>query len=351
MSFFVRRLKSRAPLLGGLAVVAVSAMTVAGSPAQAAGHSGPARGVATAVDGSTTPTTPDDDPRDTASLAANAAGSQLSVVGLASGRVQGIDPIVLSAHQHAAEVKARTQAGCHLHWSLLAGIGQIESGNARSRTVLPNGDTSPHILGPLLNGGSFAAIRDTDGGRYDGDRNWDRAVGPMQFIPSSWQRWAADGNADGTADPNNAFDESLGAAGYLCHGGDLAVPAQLAKAVYSYNHSWDYVRKVLSWAAAFRTGQISLQPGSGTTAQGATPPTAAPAPGPAPTVPGSPGTPSPSPQPSPSPSPCPSPPPPSPTPSPSASPTASPTASPSPSPTPSANPTPSPSPTGPCVPS
>ncbi len=55
----------------------------------------------------------------------------------------------------------------------------------------------PPVRGPALSGGAFSAIRDTDGGRYDGDPVWDRAVGPMQFIPGTWRIWGADGNGDG----------------------------------------------------------------------------------------------------------------------------------------------------------
>src|SRR2546428_764976 len=83
---------------------------------------------------------------------------------------------------------------------------------ARSGVVDANGTTVSPILGPVLDGNGFAAIPDTDGGRLDGNQVWDRAVGPMQFLPSTWTTWSADGNGDHRADPNNVFDASLAAA-------------------------------------------------------------------------------------------------------------------------------------------
>ena len=45
----------------------------------------------------------------------------------------------------------------------------------------------------------------------------------MQFIPSTWMIYGADGNGDGIKDPFNIFDAALAAANYLCDaGGDLS---------------------------------------------------------------------------------------------------------------------------------
>ena len=104
----------------------------------------------------------------------------------------------------------------------------------------------------------MAAIRDTDNGRWDDDRTWDRAVGPMQFIPSSWAIHGADGNGDGVRDPNNVADAALASAGYLCTGDrNVSVEEDRRAAVYSYNHSWDYVDLVLQWASAYANGTTS----------------------------------------------------------------------------------------------
>jgi membrane-bound lytic murein transglycosylase B len=132
---------------------------------------------------------------------------------------------------------------------MLAGIGQIESGHASGGRVDAAGNTLGPILGPELNGTSdMAAIADTDHGTLDADKGWDRAVGPMQFIPTSWRGY-------GTGNPNNIYDSTLAAGRYLCaRGTDLADPVQQAVAVYRYNHSAAYVANVLQWAHGYQTG-------------------------------------------------------------------------------------------------
>src|SRR4051812_34646507 len=112
----------------------------------------------------------------------------------------GLPATVLAAYKKAAAEISASDPNCRLPWQLLAGIGKVESGQARGGAVDAEGTTLQPILGPQLNGHGFALIPDTDGGRYDGDRTHDRAVGPMQFIPSTWSEggpdrtgWGADG--------------------------------------------------------------------------------------------------------------------------------------------------------------
>jgi hypothetical protein len=171
-----------------------------------------------------------------------------------SGKL-GINGTMLGAYMQAAEALADAQPNCNLHWSLLASIGRIESNHARGGRLDAEGNTSPKILGPVLNGGGFAAITDTDGGRWDGDARWDRAVGAMQFIPSTWEGYASDGNGDGVRSPHNVYDATVAAGKYLCSGGmDLSKPQDRATAVFRYNHSNSYVATVLSWADAYADG-------------------------------------------------------------------------------------------------
>ncbi len=163
---------------------------------------------------------------------------------------------VLQAYQSAARDLHSSDASCHLDWPLLAGIGKVESGHAYGGEVDRHGDTLVPILGPVLDGGpGVAAIPDTDDGRWDTDDTWDRAVGPMQFIPSSWSIYGADGNDDGSRDPNNVNDASLASGDYLCsYGRDVSERKDRRQAVFSYNHSWDYVDLVLAWADAYAGG-------------------------------------------------------------------------------------------------
>ncbi|NUR17802.1 MAG: lytic transglycosylase domain-containing protein [Dermatophilaceae bacterium] len=141
---------------------------------------------------------------------------------------------------------------------LLAAIGEVESSSLRGRRLDAAHDAVPPVRGPALTGGSYAAIRDSDGGRYDGDPVWDRAVGPMQFIPATWRIWGADGNGDGIRDPQNIEDAALAAANYLCAGGrDLSQEADLRAAVLSYNHSQRYLSTVVGIIQAVTSGALA----------------------------------------------------------------------------------------------
>lgn len=157
--------------------------------------------------------------------------------------------VLVAAYRSAV---AASPTSCNLPVSLLAAIGQIESGSAGGRQIGADHVVRPGIFGPLLDGGPFATIPDSDHGRIDGNSTWDRAVGPMQFIPSTWARSGVDGDGDGRADPQNVYDAAWSAAGYLCnYGRDLSVPAELRAAIYAYNQSDAYVLAVLEWMRYF----------------------------------------------------------------------------------------------------
>jgi len=140
------------------------------------------------------------------------------------GRALGVPQPALRAYRQAAATLADRQTSCQLGWSLLAGIGLIESDHGRygGAVVGVDGRSRPRILGPRLDGaGPVAAIHDSDGGRLDGDRVWDRAVGPMQFIPQTWASVGADGDGDGVEDPDDIDDAALAAGYYLCASGGV----------------------------------------------------------------------------------------------------------------------------------
>ncbi|MHB9862575.1 lytic transglycosylase domain-containing protein [Streptomyces sp. YIM S03343] len=177
----------------------------------------------------------------------------------------GIPATVLDAYKKAAEELRTSKPGCNLPWQLLAAIGKVESGQARGGRVDASGTTLSPILGPVLDGNGFASIRDTDGGLYDGDSTYDRAVGPMQFIPSTWAWAGRDGNGDGKKDPNNVYDAALAAGHYLCRmNWDLSQQSDLHSAILSYNNSQDYLNTVLTWLEYYRKGTHSIPDGSGT---------------------------------------------------------------------------------------
>ncbi|MFH9115152.1 lytic transglycosylase domain-containing protein [Streptomyces globisporus] len=215
----------------------------------------------------------------------------------AAGRAEaGIPASILAAYKQAERTVATTDPSCRLPWQLLAAIGKVESGQARGGRVDANGTASPRILGPALNGQGFALIKDTDGGAYDGDAVHDRAVGPMQFIPSTWASWGQDANGDGRKDPNNIYDAALAAGRYLCaNDRDLALAADLDQAVLSYNRSTEYLRTVRSWFSYYQRGTHEIPDGTGTLPSTPSTPTPSPRPG---AGSGSSATPSPTPSPS-----------------------------------------------------
>jgi membrane-bound lytic murein transglycosylase B len=170
----------------------------------------------------------------------------------------GIPTMALSAYRNAELKMAATDAGCGISWNLLAGIGRIESGHASGGAVDVRGTAVNPIYGPALDGtlpGNETIISSSVGNRV----TFARAMGPMQFLPGTWARYASDGDGDGVADPQNLFDSSLAAARYLCSGGlNLRDPAQVMAAILRYNNSTPYAQNVLGWAAAYATGVVPV---------------------------------------------------------------------------------------------
>lgn len=153
----------------------------------------------------------------------------------------------LRAYAGAAIVAAEESPECGLGWNTLAGIGLVESehGTIHGSHIDEDGVARPGIIGIPLTGESSLAIRDSDDGLLDGDSEWDRAVGPMQFIPTTWDEWGADGDGDGIRDPQNIDDSALAAARYLCFaGGDLTEAENWIAAIHAYNPSVEYNNRV-----------------------------------------------------------------------------------------------------------
>jgi hypothetical protein len=166
-----------------------------------------------------------------------------------------IDPRVVAAYAGASIRVAQTTPDCGIGWNTLAGIGRVESyhGTIYGSEVAGDGSITPPIIGIPLDGtNGTLAIPDTDGGTLDTDTEWDRAVGPMQFIPSTWAEFGQDANLDGTADPNQLDDAVLTAAVYLCErGGELVSDDGWNTAVSAYNLPVEYARDVAAYARMY----------------------------------------------------------------------------------------------------
>lgn len=172
----------------------------------------------------------------------------------------GIPTILLDAYRGAAAYLHTTDPSCGLTWPDLAAIGQIESGQATfsGTRIAANGDTYPAILGPPLDGSAgMATLAATTPGIFDGGGPFERAVGPMQILPSTWASIAPSLPTGAVSDPNNIFSAALGAGIYLCRAagpGGLSTTAGLASAYASYNHSAAYVSEAVGLEQHFSSG-------------------------------------------------------------------------------------------------
>lgn len=167
----------------------------------------------------------------------------------------GIPERALAAYAGAAIAKRAERPDCALGWNTLAGIGWVESrhGGYGGASIADDGTVSPPIIGIALDGAATALIADTDGGEFDGDAEFDRALGPMQFIPGSWRNWYVDASGDGAADPHNIDDAALAAANYLCR----AVPtlgdeASWRGGIAAYNADGAYLDAVATASEQYR---------------------------------------------------------------------------------------------------
>ncbi|EID09635.1 hypothetical protein MPHL43072_07230 [Mycolicibacterium phlei DSM 43072] len=170
----------------------------------------------------------------------------------------GIPVAALEAYAYAARVAEVENPDCKLAWTTLAGIGQVEShhGTYRGAEITANGDVEPPIRGVWLDGsGGNLEILDNEAVSHDGDSQYARAMGPMQFIPETWRLYGVDANNDGEINVDNMDDAALSAAGYLCWTGkDLSTPRGWMAALRAYNHSDQYARAVRDWATAYANG-------------------------------------------------------------------------------------------------
>lgn len=170
----------------------------------------------------------------------------------------------LRAYGNAELIAAQAWPQCNLKWNTLAGVGWVETRHGTysgkffgSASINDQGVAEPPIIGIPLDGGpGVAEIPDTDGGKWDNDPEYDRAIGPMQFIPDSWRRYGLDADGDGEPNPHQIDDASLGAAHHLCDSGaDLSTSEGWTEAVLAYNRSREYLINVRDAAASYALNQ------------------------------------------------------------------------------------------------
>ncbi|MDA1358428.1 lytic transglycosylase domain-containing protein [Glycomyces luteolus] len=168
---------------------------------------------------------PTESPTAAATTPAGPAGLDAWAAGLTD---LGIPQRALVAYGRGELVSAAQNPGCNLSWTTLAGIGATETthGTTGGNQIQSDGTTLTEIIGS----------------GYD-------EMGPMQFLPSTWERWKADGDGDGRYNPHDIDDAVTAAANYLCHDDrDMSRPDGWYAAVYSYNPREDYVKKVFDRA-------------------------------------------------------------------------------------------------------
>ena len=167
---------------------------------------------------------------------------------LASAPNIGASLVVLDSYVRAAEDVTEYRPNCSIRWEILAGVATIESaqGTFGGATVGANGDINRRILGPVLDGTleGTAVIGDSDAGRLDGNSEYDRAVGPFQFLPSTWGAFGLDSTGDNFANPHNMYDAALSAAGYLCAQSNVADDGGIERSILTYNNSRVYLADV-----------------------------------------------------------------------------------------------------------
>jgi membrane-bound lytic murein transglycosylase B len=165
--------------------------------------------------------------------------------------------VVLDAYVKAARRIQADRPSCGIQWWMIAALGRIESrhGTIFGSLVRPDGRTSARIIGIALDGtNNTMKILDTDDGALDGDTVYDRAVGPLQFIPETWAVFRRDGNGDGTRDPHNIYDAALGTGAFLCaRSGTLRLDTTegIRRAYLAYNRSTAYVDTAVANGATY----------------------------------------------------------------------------------------------------
>jgi membrane-bound lytic murein transglycosylase B len=145
-----------------------------------------------------------------------ALGAQSAAFSAATNNAIANLKVLPPSAQYLSLYKAAAGSCPGLSWTVLAAIGQVESGHGRNPSTSTAG-----------------------------------AMGPMQFMPSTFAAYAVDGNSDGSKSIMDPADAIFSAAHYLCANGAGRSPSALAKAIFHYNHAAWYVAMVLKLSGLY----------------------------------------------------------------------------------------------------
>lgn len=168
----------------------------------------------------------------------------------------GISRLALAAYMAGAVTANKVVPGCAISWNDIAAVGFIESRQGRygNATIAMSGEVLPPILGVPLNGSSHTRkVPMAHLGIADGTGPYARAVGPLQFLPSTWVAVATLVRARTgivLSDPNNFLQAAAAAGTTLCRGGSFVAGPSTA-AYMSYNASARYAWRAGALANAY----------------------------------------------------------------------------------------------------
>lgn len=177
---------------------------------------------------------------------AERAGAANPLVRLGLGGFGLLLTIVAVAAMGSTVVTAPSQAACRPSLE----VGDVDGLPAQARRFAPLyvAATEEYELGPR-GSAILASIHQTETG-FGANQGPSSAgaVGQMQFLPSTWDRYGVDADGDGEADPASAADAIHSAANYLHASG---APGDWEKAIFAYNHAQWYVEEILAGARRF----------------------------------------------------------------------------------------------------